>query len=151
MNECGLGEQDSLVCKRPGCRDTLRDVKALTYHLHIHNIHDRLVRFLTCLSKGCYLSFHVLWLTFCRSFACSKCDGRYETRRELTMHICQRRLKSPPTSPIRGMPSWGFIFPVISIWSSFLWQKASVVSLPKYLPAPRRSSPYTCIPVRTSI
>ena len=50
MNECGLGEQDSLVCKRPGCRDTLRDVKALTYHLHIHNIHDRLVRFLTCLS-----------------------------------------------------------------------------------------------------
>jgi len=41
MKTHGLGENDYLVCHRPGCRDTLRDVKALTYHLQIHNIHDQ--------------------------------------------------------------------------------------------------------------
>lgn len=41
MEKYGLGEHDSLVCHRPGCRDTLRDVKALMFHLHIHNIHDQ--------------------------------------------------------------------------------------------------------------
>lgn len=43
MKKHGLGEHDGLVCHRPGCRDTLRDVKALMFHLHIHNIHDQYV------------------------------------------------------------------------------------------------------------
>jgi hypothetical protein len=43
MNKYGLSEHDGIVCHRPGCRDTLRDVKALMFHLHIHNIHDQYV------------------------------------------------------------------------------------------------------------
>jgi hypothetical protein len=43
MKKYGMGEHDILVCHRPGCRDTLRDVKALMFHLHIHNIHDQYV------------------------------------------------------------------------------------------------------------
>ncbi|KAG5653226.1 hypothetical protein H0H81_001609 [Sphagnurus paluster] len=40
MKKDGRNEKDRLVCHRPGCRDTVRDVEALMYHLHIHNIHD---------------------------------------------------------------------------------------------------------------
>ncbi|PFH48381.1 hypothetical protein AMATHDRAFT_65671 [Amanita thiersii Skay4041] len=35
----GLDHQQ-LICQRPGCHNKLRDVKALAYHLHIHNLTD---------------------------------------------------------------------------------------------------------------
>ncbi|KAJ6620072.1 hypothetical protein B0H10DRAFT_2216356 [Mycena sp. CBHHK59/15] len=70
----GLTLHEPVVCHRPGCRDTLRDMRALVYHLHIHNIHDR-------------------------SYECDACNSLYETRRELAMHICRT-----PTSPIKGAP-----------------------------------------------
>ncbi|KAJ8469687.1 hypothetical protein ONZ45_g9156 [Pleurotus djamor] len=40
MSTDGLGERDAIACRRPDCRDVLQDVKALVYHLHIHNLHD---------------------------------------------------------------------------------------------------------------
>ena len=33
-------EEKGLYCLRPGCSDKLRDIKALTSHLHIHNMTD---------------------------------------------------------------------------------------------------------------
>jgi len=43
MKQHGKGEHDTLVCHRPGCRDALHGVKALMYHLHIHDIHKEWV------------------------------------------------------------------------------------------------------------
>jgi len=40
LTEC---EKGTIVCPRPDCHDTVPDLKALIYHLHIHNIHDRQV------------------------------------------------------------------------------------------------------------
>jgi hypothetical protein len=45
IKQDGLGEHDPVVCHRPDCRDTLPNMKALIYHLHIHNMHDRCVFF----------------------------------------------------------------------------------------------------------
>jgi hypothetical protein len=39
----GLERHQPVVCHRPDCRDTLPNLKALVYHLHIHNISDRRV------------------------------------------------------------------------------------------------------------
>ncbi|KAJ7888793.1 hypothetical protein B0H13DRAFT_2041760 [Mycena leptocephala] len=61
IKQDGLGEHDPVVCHRPDCRDTLPNMKALIYHLHIHNMHDR-------------------------SYQCQLCGKRYESRRYLTMH-----------------------------------------------------------------
>ncbi|RDB29284.1 hypothetical protein Hypma_014879 [Hypsizygus marmoreus] len=79
MKKDGRGENERLVCHRPGCRDTVRDVKALMYHLHIHNIHDQ-------------------------SFTCPSCDKQFESGLHLNLHRCQgqeTRLKSPPASPLK--------------------------------------------------
>ncbi|KAI3609296.1 hypothetical protein WG66_010665 [Moniliophthora roreri] len=38
MRRSGVDEEHPLVCPRAGCRETLTDVKALTYHLHMHDI-----------------------------------------------------------------------------------------------------------------
>ncbi|KAJ7145067.1 hypothetical protein C8R43DRAFT_953518 [Mycena crocata] len=72
----GLGENQPVVCHRPSCRDTLPTMKALMYHLHIHNLADR--------------------------FKCDACSRGFETRRDLTMHACPRLATSLPCSPIRG-------------------------------------------------
>ncbi|KAF9001578.1 hypothetical protein BDQ17DRAFT_1542803 [Cyathus striatus] len=73
-------ENEVITCHRPGCSDTVRDVKALMYHLHIHNIEART-----------------------RTYECERCHGCYDTRRELSMHLCIReRLRSLPSSPIAG-------------------------------------------------
>ncbi|KAJ7846153.1 hypothetical protein B0H13DRAFT_2675697 [Mycena leptocephala] len=76
IKQDGLGEHDPVVCHRPDCRDTLPNMKALIYHLHIHNMHDR-------------------------SYQCQLCGKRYESRRYLTMHPCPRLATSCPSSPIR--------------------------------------------------
>lgn len=36
MTRCSAREDDVLVCPRPGCRDTVSGVRALTFHLHAH-------------------------------------------------------------------------------------------------------------------
>ncbi|KAJ7683697.1 hypothetical protein B0H17DRAFT_1073793 [Mycena rosella] len=72
----GLSPQDPVVCHRPDCRDTLPNMKALMYHLHVHNMHDR-------------------------SFKCDLCHKRFEARRNLVMHQCPRLCTSLPSSPIR--------------------------------------------------
>ncbi|KAJ6561850.1 hypothetical protein B0H19DRAFT_1259491 [Mycena capillaripes] len=76
VKEDRLGEHDPVVCHRPDCRDTLPNMKALIYHLHIHNMHDR-------------------------SYECELCGKRFESRRYLTMHPCPRLATSCPSSPIR--------------------------------------------------
>ncbi|KAJ7111957.1 hypothetical protein C8R44DRAFT_856529 [Mycena epipterygia] len=76
LKEDGLGEHDSVVCHRPDCRDTLPNMKALMYHLHVHNMHDR-------------------------SYQCDACHKRFEARRGLIMHPCPRLATSLPCSPIR--------------------------------------------------
>ncbi|KAJ7755521.1 hypothetical protein B0H16DRAFT_1521020 [Mycena metata] len=76
IREDGLTERDPVVCHRPDCRDTLPNMKALMYHLHIHNMHDRL-------------------------YQCDACGKRFESRRYLTMHPCPRLATSCPSSPIR--------------------------------------------------
>ncbi|KAJ7614094.1 hypothetical protein FB45DRAFT_1036201 [Roridomyces roridus] len=76
MDMDGLGLDDPIVCHRPDCRDTLPGMRAFMYHLHIHNMHDR------------------LW-------KCDACNKGYETRRELTMHQCPKLATSLPSSPIR--------------------------------------------------
>ncbi|KAJ7679193.1 hypothetical protein DFH06DRAFT_1120938 [Mycena polygramma] len=76
IKEDKLTQHDPVVCHRPGCRDTLADMKALVYHLHIHNMHDR-------------------------SYQCELCEKRFESRRYLVMHPCPRLVTSCPTSPIR--------------------------------------------------
>ncbi|KAK2460261.1 hypothetical protein APHAL10511_007650 [Amanita phalloides] len=40
MRKDGSEGEKSISCLRPGCNDRLRDVRALTYHLHIHNMTD---------------------------------------------------------------------------------------------------------------
>ncbi|KAJ6544994.1 hypothetical protein DFH09DRAFT_1509305 [Mycena vulgaris] len=72
----GVGEQDPVVCHRPDCRDTLPNMKALMYHLHVHNMHDR-------------------------TYQCELCHKRFEARRGLMMHPCPRLATSLPSSPIR--------------------------------------------------
>ncbi|KAJ7168646.1 hypothetical protein C8R46DRAFT_1218041 [Mycena filopes] len=75
IREDGLTEHQPVVCHRPDCRDTLPNMKALMYHLHIHNMHDRL-------------------------YKCEACGKRFESRRYLTMHPCPRLATSCPSSPI---------------------------------------------------
>ncbi|KAJ7081846.1 hypothetical protein B0H15DRAFT_447861 [Mycena belliarum] len=72
----GLTEHEPVVCHRPDCRDTLANMKALMYHLHVHNMHDR-------------------------SYQCDLCHQRFEVRRQLVMHQCPRLATSCPSSPIR--------------------------------------------------
>ncbi|KIJ66840.1 hypothetical protein HYDPIDRAFT_26257 [Hydnomerulius pinastri MD-312] len=42
MHSAGLKPTDRIQCRRRGCADVLRNVEALKYHLHIHNIGDAL-------------------------------------------------------------------------------------------------------------
>ncbi|KAF9223630.1 hypothetical protein BS17DRAFT_817256 [Gyrodon lividus] len=42
MRNAGLKPTDKIQCRRCGCADILRDLDALKYHLHIHNIADAL-------------------------------------------------------------------------------------------------------------
>ncbi|KAK0205002.1 hypothetical protein DFS33DRAFT_722296 [Desarmillaria ectypa] len=76
MLRCQLSPEDPLVCPRPGCRDTVTNVKGLACHLHLHDIVDD------------------------RRFACNFCDSRCETNQELAMHPCPSRSMSAPCSPI---------------------------------------------------
>ncbi|KAJ7196844.1 hypothetical protein GGX14DRAFT_472962 [Mycena pura] len=77
VNKDGLSDRDPVVCHRPGCRDTLSNMKALIYHLHVHNMHDR-------------------------SFRCTDCGKYFEVRRHLTMHHCPKHATSCPSSPIHS-------------------------------------------------
>ncbi|KAK0223457.1 hypothetical protein IW262DRAFT_1367026 [Armillaria fumosa] len=76
MLRCKLTPEDPLVCPRPGCRDTVTNVKGLACHLHLHDIVDD------------------------RRFECNLCDGRYETNQELAMHPCPSKSISAPCSPV---------------------------------------------------
>lgn len=40
MRMHGLSETDGIMCPRQNCREIVRDVNALAYHLDIHNIGD---------------------------------------------------------------------------------------------------------------
>ncbi|KAK0480144.1 hypothetical protein IW261DRAFT_116769 [Armillaria novae-zelandiae] len=76
MLRCKLTPEDPLVCPRPGCRDTVTNVKGLACHLHLHDIVND------------------------RRFECSLCSGRYETNQELAMHPCPSKSISAPCSPV---------------------------------------------------
>ncbi|KAK7006173.1 hypothetical protein R3P38DRAFT_3037109 [Favolaschia claudopus] len=71
-----LTEHDPVVCHRADCRDTLANMKALMYHLHIHNMYDR-------------------------NYECELCGKGFESRRYLAMHHCPKLPTSCPSSPIR--------------------------------------------------
>ncbi|KAJ3515131.1 hypothetical protein NLJ89_g1945 [Agrocybe chaxingu] len=70
------GPDSRVVCQRPGCRETLEDFKDLMYHLHLHD-------------------------TIERSVTCPRCNGYFDTQREMSMHDCRRRPHSAPSSPVR--------------------------------------------------
>jgi len=71
----GQRQNVKVLCNRPGCRDTLANVVALMYHLHIHDIHDR--------QAACP--------------RCQGCDGQQESR----MHKCYWRSRLSRTRPLR--------------------------------------------------
>ncbi|KAK7466104.1 hypothetical protein VKT23_004829 [Stygiomarasmius scandens] len=74
-------EDVRIVCPRDGCRDTLSNVSALAYHLHLHDVDaDRQNA----------------------SHRCKDCDACFQTRSQLAIHACPCRSKSAPTSPIFG-------------------------------------------------
>ncbi|KAF9037696.1 hypothetical protein BJ165DRAFT_1558644 [Panaeolus papilionaceus] len=39
MASQGASPHEQIICERPGCRETLRNVNCLTYHLHIHDMY----------------------------------------------------------------------------------------------------------------
>ncbi|KIM40647.1 hypothetical protein M413DRAFT_165682 [Hebeloma cylindrosporum] len=79
----GIGPDDKVLCHRPGCRDTIANSKALAYHLHIHDIHDRLA-------------------------VCSRCREKFEDATALQAHNCSSRGRFGAASPLRGL--FGFLY-----------------------------------------
>ncbi|KAF9463923.1 hypothetical protein BDZ94DRAFT_1321476 [Collybia nuda] len=78
MHKDGKNEHDNLVCHRSGCRDTVRDVRALMYHLHIHNIHDQ-------------------------TLPCTACGGLHDGDCSLDLDRVQSRIQpAPPPSPLKA-------------------------------------------------
>ncbi|KAF8335149.1 hypothetical protein F5887DRAFT_620540 [Amanita rubescens] len=58
-------EEKGIHCTRPGCNDRLRDVRALTSHLHIHNMTDTFEPhsdFDTTHDSGCHISAQTCYL-----------------------------------------------------------------------------------------
>ncbi|KAJ4477499.1 hypothetical protein J3R30DRAFT_225541 [Lentinula aciculospora] len=66
----------ALVCPRKGCRATLANVNALTFHLSLHDIEK---------SKPYY---------------CAICDQGFDKHQALNTHACPSRTRSAPSSPI---------------------------------------------------
>ncbi|KAF8910522.1 hypothetical protein CPB84DRAFT_1763875 [Gymnopilus junonius] len=61
----GKGSNSPVACPRTGCRDVLPSLTALTYHLHIHDIHDRTI-------------------------VCTRCEDRFEDEYAMESHNCER-------------------------------------------------------------
>ncbi|KAL0574143.1 hypothetical protein V5O48_007806 [Marasmius crinis-equi] len=76
MEKSGVTEDHPLVCPRTGCRETLANVHALTYHLHLHDIDGK------------------------KTYTCNNCDRDFRSRLERKAHFCAARSKSAPTSPL---------------------------------------------------
>lgn len=76
----GIGPDDRVICHRPGCHDTIANIKAFAYHLHIHDIHDRFV-------------------------VCPKCRAKFEDQTALEVHNCSGRRRFSIASPLRGLRS----------------------------------------------
>ncbi|EGN92392.1 hypothetical protein SERLA73DRAFT_164112 [Serpula lacrymans var. lacrymans S7.3] len=135
LQRTGLGRSDRVTCQRPGCYDTLHSLKSLTFHIHIHNIHET-VRHARHRHAPGGLGLGV---------ACAECGRHYECARELSMHACGRLPKgvqrkregegmgtsagpcpssiplplSPPMSPIRDGFRRVFLKPCLEDGSSF--------------------------------
>ncbi|KAJ7067319.1 hypothetical protein C8F01DRAFT_1079442 [Mycena amicta] len=62
LRERGCSLTAAVHCGRPGCKNLVRDSKALVYHQHIHNVYDK-------------------------SYKCSGCRAYFTKRFELTMHL----------------------------------------------------------------
>ncbi|KAJ7067351.1 hypothetical protein C8F01DRAFT_665694 [Mycena amicta] len=83
LRERGCSLTAAVHCGRPGCKNLVRDSKALVYHQHIHNVYDK-------------------------SYKCSGCRAYFSKRFELTMHLCvcpkalPDQLTASPPSPVRG-------------------------------------------------
>ncbi|KAI0052320.1 hypothetical protein FA95DRAFT_1553650 [Auriscalpium vulgare] len=92
------GRADGLIpCQRTGCGDVLKSVRALTYHLHIHDVHDR--------------------ASAPRSFVCAQCAGSYESPRELSMHDCERHRSVVSIAPSASGPIKHRFRRMIHSWS----------------------------------
>ncbi|KAG6865434.1 hypothetical protein C0991_002595 [Blastosporella zonata] len=81
MEKNGRTDNDQLVCHRPGCRDVVRNLKALTYHLHVHNIHDETLMIMCHLSRK-----------------------KFDYSFQLVLHCCRYeagRIRSSPSSPLK--------------------------------------------------
>ncbi|KAF8626118.1 hypothetical protein AX17_006613 [Amanita inopinata Kibby_2008] len=60
--KCEAVGQKEIFCQRPGCHDKLRDAKALTCHLHIHNMTDAYEVYSVsnaCHGTGCHFRVQV--------------------------------------------------------------------------------------------
>ncbi|KAF9260050.1 hypothetical protein L218DRAFT_962993 [Marasmius fiardii PR-910] len=77
MEKSGVDDNHALVCPRAGCRETLSNVKALTFHLHLHDMEGE------------------------KTHACDRCSATLGSRRGRKAHVCGVvSCKSTPTSPI---------------------------------------------------
>ncbi|KAJ8088529.1 hypothetical protein PM082_022602 [Marasmius tenuissimus] len=95
MGNTGVSEDHPLVCPRTGCRETLANVHALTYHLHLHDIDAR--KYESSSSSSPPRLTHEL----SRSYTCNDCSLDFATRRERRTHPCvAARSRSAPTSPV---------------------------------------------------
>ncbi|KAF8917294.1 hypothetical protein CPB85DRAFT_219835 [Mucidula mucida] len=79
MEKCGASSQDLLVCTRFGCRDTLRNARALEMHLALHEIADE---------------------TDELPFECLDCEIRFETEHALDTHHCVELPPMPLPTPL---------------------------------------------------
>ncbi|KAF8972243.1 hypothetical protein BDZ97DRAFT_1018297 [Flammula alnicola] len=75
LNSESKGDE-SVVCPRIGCGDTLANAHALMYHLHIHDIDAQLI-------------------------VCTRCKGRFEHPHEVELHNCHKKRISI-IRPLRG-------------------------------------------------
>jgi hypothetical protein len=100
MDASGAKDTDVLVCPRPGCRDTVRNVRALIYHLHMHSVGDKGLSVASLSFENLCVDPDASSLTTIRKFNCSDCDRGFETRKQLGKHACPFRCRSAPSSPI---------------------------------------------------
>ncbi|KAH8831503.1 hypothetical protein DL96DRAFT_1812350 [Flagelloscypha sp. PMI_526] len=80
MHSQGLDHHDRVACPRPACRQSVPHLKALIVHLDQHRIDDR-------------------------SFICPSCSHRYETKKEMSMHLCGGWSKHRSGSASHGLRS----------------------------------------------
>ncbi|KAF9065546.1 hypothetical protein BDP27DRAFT_1424749 [Rhodocollybia butyracea] len=103
----------AIVCPRKDCRATLRDTRALGYHIALHDIdndlhaqrHGREQHAPRTSDLGLNLNFNLLARVHSPPYTCHACDQRFHKRQDLKDHSsraqgCPNQSRSAPSSPI---------------------------------------------------